>query len=131
MNFLLGDYFKGIKYGRPTNISEGKSINFEVATTSPNEEDNGFSIKSGNTTKYIKGLGLDETDLNTKDIGIGFSGPTGQAIYKALLQKHSNVIDADPSQQYQFGANQVSDILNAMMQVANKIADLKVGASKE
>ncbi len=131
MNFLLGDYFKGIKYGRPTNISEGKSINFEVATTSPNEEDNGFSIKSGNTTKYIKGLGLDETDLNTKDIGIGFSGPTGQAIYKALLQKHSNVIDADPSAQYKFGANQVSDILNAMMQVANKIADLKVGASKE
>lgn len=122
MNFLLGDYFKGIKYGRPTSISEGKSITFEVATTSPNEEDNGFSTKSG---KYIKGLGLDKTDLATKDIGIGFSGPTGQAIYKALLQKHSNVIDADPSQQYEFGASQVKGILNAMVQVANKIADLR------
>lgn len=125
MNFLLGDYFKGIKYGRPTSISEGKSINFAVVDQSPNEEDNGFSIKSGNTTKYIKGLGLDSKDLETKDIGIGFSGPTGQAIYKALLQKHSNVIDADPSQQYKFGANQVSGILTAMTQVANKIADLK------
>lgn len=125
MNFLLGDYFKGIKYGRPTSISEGKSINFEVVSTSPKEEDNGFSAKSGSTTKYIKGLGLDETDLATKDIGIGFSGPTGQAIYKALLQKHSNVIDADPSQQYQFGKDQVSGILNAMAQVANKIGDLK------
>lgn len=125
MNFLLGDYFKGIKYGRPTSISEGKSINFEVVNTSPKEEDNGFSIKFGNDTKYIKGLGLDSKDLETKDIGIGFSGPTGQAIYKALLQKHSNVIDADPSQQYQFGKDQVSGILNAMTQVANKIADLK------
>lgn len=125
MNFLLGDYFKGIKYGRPTSISEGKSINFEVVNTSPKEEDNGFSIKSGSDTKYIKGLGLDSKDLETKDIGIGFSGPTGQAIYKALLQKHSNVIDADPSQQYQFGKDQVSGILNAMTQVANKIADLK------
>lgn len=125
MNFLLGDYFKGIKYGRPTSISEGKSINFEVVNTSPKEEDNGFSIKSGSDTKYIKGLGLDSKDLETKDIGIGFSGPTGQAIYKALLQKHSNVIDADPSQQYKFGANQVSGILTAMTQVANKIADLK------
>lgn len=125
MNFLLGDYFKGIKYGRPTSISEGKSINFTVVDQSPNEEDNGFSAKSGSTTKYIKGLGLDETDLGTKDIGIGFSGPTGQAIYKALLQKHSNVIDADPSQQYKFGADQVEGILNAMKQVANKIADLK------
>ena len=125
MNFLLGDYFKGIKYGRPTSISEGKSINFELVSTSPKEEDNGFSIKSGSATKYIKGLGLDETDLKTKDIGIGFSGPTGQAIYKALLQKHSNVIDADPSQQYQFGASQVKGILTAMTQVANKIADLK------
>ncbi len=129
MNFLLGDYFKGIKYGRPTSISEGKSINFTVADQSPNEEDNGFSAKSGSATKYIKGLGLDGDDLGTKDIGIGFSGPTGQAIYKALLQKHSNVIDADPSQQYKFGAEQVSGILNAMTQVANKIADLKVGAS--
>lgn len=125
MNFLLGDYFKGIKYGRPTSISEGKSINFEVVNTSPKEEDNGFSIKFGSDTKYIKGLGLDSKDLETKDIGIGFSGPTGQAIYKALLQKHSNVIDADPSQQYQFGKDQVSGILNAMTQVANKIADLK------
>lgn len=125
MNFLLGDYFKGIKYGRPTSISEGKSINFELVSTSPKEEDNGFSIKSGSDTKYIKGLGLDSKDLETKDIGIGFSGPTGQAIYKALLQKHSNVIDADPSQQYQFGASQVKGILNAMTQVANKIADLK------
>ncbi len=125
MNFLLGDYFKGIKYGRPNSISEGKSINFTVVDASTNEEDNGFSIKSGNTTKYIKGLGLDKTDLETKDIGIGFSGPTGQAIYKALLQKHSNVIDADPSQQYKFGAEQVSGILNAMTQVANKIADLR------
>lgn len=125
MNFLLGDYFKGIKYGRPTSISEGKSINFELVSTSPKEEDNGFSIKSGSDTKYIKGLGLDSKDLETKDIGIGFSGPTGQAIYKALLQKHSNVIDADPSQQYQFGKDQVSGILNAMTQVANKIADLK------
>lgn len=125
MNFLLGDYFKGIKYGRPTSISEGKSINFELVSTSPKEEDNGFSAKSGSTTKYIKGLGLDETDLETKDIGIGFSGPTGQAIYKALLQKHSNVIDADPSQQYTFGEDQVEGILNAMAQVANKIADLR------
>lgn len=125
MNFLLGDYFKGIKYGRPTSISEGKSINFELVSTSPKEEDNGFSIKSGSDTKYIKGLGLDSKDLETKDIGIGFSGPTGQAIYKALLQKHSNVIDADPSQQYEFGASQVKGILNAMTQVANKIADLK------
>lgn len=125
MNFLLGDYFKGIKYGRPTSISEGKSINFEVVNTSPKEEDNGFSIKSGSDTKYIKGLGLDSKDLDTKDIGIGFSGPTGQAIYKALLQKHSNVIDADPSEQYKFGSDQVSGILNAMTQVANKIADLK------
>lgn len=125
MNFLLGDYFKGIKYGRPTSISEGKSINFEVVNTSPKEEDNGFSIKSGSDTKYIKGLGLDSKDLETKDIGIGFSGPTGQAIYKALLQKHSNVIDADPSQQYQFGKDQVSGILNAMKNVANKIGDLK------
>lgn len=132
MNFLLGDYFKGIKYGRPASISEGKSITFENSTTSPNEEDNGFSVKSGSDTKYIKGLGLDDKDLNTKDIGIGFSGPTGQAIYKALLQKHSNVIDADPSQQYQFGANQVSGILNAMTQVANKIGDLKGnGTNKE
>lgn len=131
MNFLLGDYFKGIKYGRPTSISEGKSITFANVDTAPNEEDNGFSAKSGNATKYIKGLGLDETDLNTKDIGIGFSGPTGQAIYKALLQKHSNVIDADPSQQYKFGADQVSGILTAMTQVANKIADLKVGSSRE
>lgn len=129
MNFLLGDYFKGITYGRPTSISEGKSITFANVDTAPNEEDNGFSAKSGSSTKYIKGLGLDKTDLNTKDIGIGFSGPTGQAIYKALLQKHSNVIDADPSQQYKFGAEQVSGILNAMTQVANKIADLKVGAS--
>lgn len=129
MNFLLGDYFKGIKYGRPTSISEGKSINFTVVDQSPNEEDNGFSAKSGSTTKYIKGLGLDETDLGTKDIGIGFSGPTGQAIYKALLQKHSNVIDADPSQQYKFGAGQVEGILSAMKQVANKIGDLKVGGS--
>lgn len=125
MNFLLGDYFKGIKYGRPTSISEGKSINFEVVNTSPKEEDNGFSIKSGSATKYIKGLGLDETDLKTKDIGIGFSGATGQAIYKALLQKHSNVIDADPSQQYEFGAGHVKGILNAMTQVANKIGDLR------
>lgn len=125
MNFLLGDYFKGIKYGRPTSISEGKSINFDVVDTSPNEEDNGFSFKSRGTTKYIKGLGLDKTDLETKDIGIGFSGPTGQAIYKALLQKHSNVIDADPSEQYKFGSDQVSGILNAMTQVANKIADLR------
>lgn len=132
MNFLLGDYFKGIKYGRPTSISEGKSINFEVVNTSLREEDNGFSIKSGSDTKYIKGLGLDSKDLETKDIGIGFSGPTGQAIYKALLQKHSNVIDADPSQQYQFGKDQVSGILNAMTQVANKIADLKGnGTNKE
>lgn len=132
MNFLLGDYFKGIKYGRPTSISEGKSINFTVVDQSPNEEDNGFSAKSGSATKYIKGLGLDKTDLETKDIGIGFSGPTGQAIYKALLQKHSNVIDADPSQQYKFGADQVEGILNAMKQVANKIADLKGnGTNKE
>ena len=125
MNFLLGDYFKGIKYGRPASISEGKSITFANADTAPNEEDNGFSVKSGSTTKYIKGLGLDETDLNTKDIGIGFSGPTGQAIYKALLQKHSNVIDADPSKQYEFGEGQVEGIFNAMVQVANKIADLR------
>ncbi len=131
MNFLLGDYFKGIKYGRPTSISEGKSINFEVVNTSPKEEDNGFSVKSGSTTKYIKGLGLDSDDLGTKDIGIGFSGPTGQAIYKALLQKHSNVIDADPSQQYEFGKGQVSGILNAMENVAKSIANLKVGASGE
>ena len=125
MNFLLGDYFKGIKYGRPGTSKVGTTINFEVATTSPNEEDNGFSAKSGSATKYIKGLGLDETDLATKDIGIGFSGPTGQAIYKALLQKHSNVIDADPSQQYEFGEGQVEGIFNAMVQVANKIADLR------
>ena len=125
MNFLLGDYFKGIKYGRPTSISEGKSITFANVDTAPNEEDNGFSAKSGSATKYIKGLGLDGDDLGTKDIGIGFSGPTGQAIYKALLQKHSNVIDADPSKQYEFGAGQVQGILNAMKQVANKIADLR------
>lgn len=131
MNFLLGDYFKGIKYGRPTSISEGKSITFANVDTAPNEEDNGFSVKSGNTTKYIKGLGLDSDDLATKDIGIGFSGPTGQAIYKALLQKHSNIIDADPSQQYKFGADQVEGILNAMKQVAKSIANLKVGPSGE
>lgn len=134
MNFLLGDYFKGIKYGRPSTSKVGTTINFEVAITSTNEEDNGFSFKSlGSATKYyIKGLGLDKTDLETKDIGIGFSGPTGQAIYKALLQKHSNVIDADPSQQYKFGADQVEGILNAMKQVANKIADLKGnGTNKE
>lgn len=125
MNFLLGDYFKGIKYGRPGASKVGTTINFTVATTSPNEEDNGFSVKSGSATKYIKGLGLDSDDLDTKDIGIGFSGPTGQAIYKALLQKHSNVIDADPSQQYTFGEGQVEGIFNAMTQVANKIADLR------
>lgn len=126
MNFLLGDYFKGINYGKPSGVT---TINFEVTTSSPNEEDNGFSASSGSNTNYIKGLGLDSNDLATKDIGIGFSSPTGQAIYKALLQKHSNVIDADPIQQYQFGASQVSDILNAMKSVANSIADLKVGTT--
>ncbi len=42
-------------------------------------------------TKYITGLGLSETDLGTKDIGIGFMpGQKGVPIYKALLRLNSN-----------------------------------------
>lgn len=126
MNFLITDYFSGIKYG-----NEGVTLDFSVVNTSPNEEDNGFSTTSSGATKYISGLGLSSSDLNVKDIGIGFSGTNGQLIYKALLQKHSNVIDADPAQQYNFGVSQVSDILNAMKEVANYIGNLKTTSGNE
>lgn len=124
MNFLITDYYKGINYGKSE--EEKDLIKFEVLTTNPNEEDNGFSVKYLNNIKYIKGLGLNNKDLEVKDIGIGFSGNQGQNIYKALLQKHSNIIDADPKQQFKFGNDQVQDILIAMKEVANKIADIKI-----
>lgn len=123
MSFLVNDYYKGVHYGK--SIDEQETIKFEVTKDNPNEEDNGFSINSSDGIKYIKGLGLNEKDLEVKDIGIGFSGEQGQNIYKALLQKHSSVIDADPEQQFKFGSEQVDGILTAMKEVANKIADVK------
>lgn len=135
MNFLITTYFPGIKYGNE--ISSGTSsdtsktvqLDFSIVTQNPNEEDNGF-VSTG-SKKYIKGLGLSADDLTVKDIGIGFSGATGQAIYKALLQKHSNVIDADPAKQYEFGDQQTGDILDAMIEVAHQIGDLKTGNTKK
>lgn len=65
INFLINDYYNGIQYGK--SLGEDKLV-FTVSTSIPNEEDNGFSY----INKYIKGLGLNEENLNTKDIGIGF-----------------------------------------------------------
>lgn len=60
-----------------------------------------------------------------------FSGTQGQEIYKALLQKHTNITDVKTTEQYDLGNSQVSGIKNAMTQVANKIADLKAGANQK
>lgn len=133
--YLMNDYFSGIKYGNKYEKSNDAStdatmsLEYKVSTTKLSEEDNGFSYTSGNTTYYISGLGLSTDDLTVKDIGIGFSGTNGQAIYKALLQKHSNVEDADPATQYKFGDGQVESILTAMKSVATTIADIKAGTN--
>lgn len=139
MNFLINTYFPGIKYGNEipsstrTDTPKTVQLDFAVSQSNPNEEDNGFmsSGTGSSSKKYIKGLGLSADDLTVKDIGIGFSGATGQAIYKALLQKHSNVIDADPAKQYEFGDQQTGDILDAMIEVAHQIGDLKTGTTKK
>lgn len=129
----MNEYFNGIKYGNVYSKDNGATVDgnmtldFSVTKTKPNEEDNGFSYTSNSTTYYISGLGLSADDLTVKDIGIGFSSANGQAIYKALLQKHSNVEDPDPTEQYNFGNGQVSDILTAMKSVANTIADIQAG----
>ncbi|MDE5617838.1 MAG: DUF885 domain-containing protein [Ureaplasma sp.] len=128
MNFLLTDYYNGIKYGK----SPGEdSLSITVSNTNPNEEDNSFSLKKDGGTIYISGLGLNTYNLNTNDIGIGFSGTGGQKIYEALLQKHTNITDVLTSDQYNLGDSQVADIKNAMQEVANEIANLKVGPNNE
>ncbi|MDE5651624.1 MAG: DUF885 domain-containing protein [Ureaplasma sp.] len=129
MNFLLTDYYNGIQYGKSSNEN---SLSITVSTTNPNEEDNSFSLKKADgSTVYISGLGLNTADLNTKDIGIGFSGTGGQEIYKALLQKHTNITDVLTSDQYSLGNSQVENIKKAMQGVANQIANLKVGPNNE
>lgn len=128
MNFIMNDYYNGIQYGKTTGEN---TLSFTLVTNVPKEEDNSFSIKVGNTTKYITGLGLSDANLNTKDIGIGFSGPGGQEIYKGLLQKHTNITDVSTSDQYNLGDSQVADIKSAMTSVANQIANLKVGPNNE
>ena len=136
--YLMNDYFSGIKYGNEYKTDNDASTNgtmsleYSVSTSKkPSEEDNGFSYTSGSTTYYISGLGLSANDLTVKDIGIGFSSTNGQAIYKALLQKHSNVEDADPAEQYKFGNGQVESILTAMKSVASTIANIQAGTSGE
>lgn len=128
INFIMGEYYDGIKYGK-TNGED--SLSFTPSTSKPNEEDNSFSIKDGSTTKYIVGLGLNEANLNTKDIGVGFSGLGGQKIYEGLLQKHTNITNVSTADQYKLGTSQVDDIKNAMQSVANEIANLKVGSGNQ
>ncbi len=129
MNFIMTDYYNGIKYGK---TASENSLSFNLVPSNPNEEDNSFSIKVNNTTtKYISGLGLNEGNLNTNDIGIGFTGPDGKKIYEGLLQKHTNITNVSTIDQYKLGDSQVQGIKDAMQSVANQIANLKVGPNNE
>lgn len=140
LNYICNTYYPSIKYGwyKNTATSGGAGTTtpttshkytLTVTTSKPNEEDNGYSY---NKNTFISGLGLSTTDLNTKDIGIGFmndSGGYGKKIYQALLRKHSNTTKT-PKQIYDLGNNAVASIVAAMKQDAQAVASCFVGTGK-
>ena len=144
LNYICNTYYSGIKYGwykntvdsTPTPTTNGTTTQanthkytLTVTTSKPSEEDNGYSY---NKNTFISGLGLSTTDLNTKDIGIGFmndSGGYGKKIYQALLRKHSNTTKT-PKQIYDLGNNAVASIVAAMKQDAQAVASCFVSSGQ-
>ena len=125
MNFVgyLTDYYKEIKYGKSD--LAGTAYTLTVVNSKPTEEDNGFNYNG----KYISGLGLSNVDLQTKDIGIGFTPNVdgyGKKIYEALLRKHSSTTNT-AKEIFDIGNNAVMDIKNNMKEVAKTVAKVYVG----
>ena len=125
MNFVgyLTDYYKEIKYGKSD--LAGTAYTLTVVNSKPIEEDNGFNYNG----KYISGLGLSNVDLQTKDIGIGFTPNVdgyGKKIYEALLRKHSSTTNT-AKEIFDIGNNAVMDIKNNMKEVAKTVAKVYVG----
>lgn len=132
LNFICNKFYASINYGR----SDIGNYQLKIMSTNPNEEDNGYIYKNNDEIKYISGLGLNNDDLNTKDIGIGFmksheenndvATGYGEIIYNALIRKHSNTTQT-AQQIFNLGNSAVADIKENMKAVARKIASIYVG----
>lgn len=126
LNYLTNDYYASIEYGRSDN--KNTPYQLSVLSNDPNEEDNGFSYKN----KYIQGLGLSTTDLNTKDVGVGFTPNVefAKKIYNALIKKHSSTNNTT-TEIFNIGNNAVKEIKNNMKEVAKIVAEVYVGKNND
>ncbi len=72
LTFLVTKYWYGVSYGWNTGATPDAFGLSVVVKGNTGEATNTFEV-AGDQSNTIKGLGLTQTDLNTKDIGIGFS----------------------------------------------------------
>ncbi len=132
IKFLADDYYPAVSYGGPNNTTN-KTYTLNVVTNKPEEEDNGFVFKKeGESDKYIAGLGLTNDDLNTNDVGVGFTPnkENGMKIYNALLKVNSNT-DKTAKQIFEIGYKGVDAIKHNMKEVAKQVAKVYVGENKQ
>ncbi|NQZ28817.1 MAG: DUF885 family protein [Mycoplasmatales bacterium] len=73
MKFMTTDYWKGIKFGISKTSDHTKAFTTDKGRT------------SASVAETTTDPGLTKEDLETKDVGIGFSGKNGQDIYKHIL----------------------------------------------
>ncbi len=139
VKFLLTTYWQAVDFGWTPKVNGEKSssnqdeFKIEVVNAgATGERMNSYKV-SGTSPKAIKGLGITQKDLDTKDVGIGFAKGTykdgkwkdksiGLTIYQDyLLFKHTTLYSDAPTV-INLGLDNVGIIKNNMKSVAQYLA---------
>ncbi len=128
MNFILTEYWPSVRYGWNTTNNTPDVFKLSIVDkNNTNEKQNTYEV-GAKETKTIQGLGITQKDLDTHDIGIGFTPGTnenpqaGLKIYQDYLLYRNTTLYDNAKTVMDLGIQNVKLVKDNMKHVAQFIA---------